>query len=289
MNGVLAQIVEHKKREVEERKARLPFAELEALVAQAEPPRNFFAAVTNHADPLHVSVIAEIKRRSPSAGLIRPEFEDDADPTDPASPGFDPARIARLYHANGARAISCLTDEHFFGGRLAYIEKIKEAVPLPVLRKDFILEPWQLWESRAAGADAVLLIAEILTIGQIVDMLILAQQLGLTTLLEVHSMDNLLRVRPHVGFPHRSYALLGINNRDLDTQTVDLSHTLRLVDLVDDPSILVSESGIREWSDLMKLRKHNVRIALIGESLMREQDPGRALAKLLNRGYRAPV
>lgn len=289
MNGVLAQIVEHKKREVEERKARLPFAELEALVAQAEPPRNFFAAVTNHADPLHVSIIAEIKRRSPSAGLIRPEFEHDADPTDPASPGFDPARIARLYHANGARAISCLTDEHFFGGRLAYIEKIKEAVPLPVLRKDFILEPWQLWESRAAGADAVLLIAEILTIGQIVDMLILAQQLGLTTLLEVHSMDNLLRVRPHVGFPHRSYALLGINNRDLDTQTVDLSHTLRLVDLVDDPSILVSESGIREWSDLMKLRKHNVRIALIGESLMREQDPGRALAKLLNRGYRAPV
>lgn len=289
MSGVLAEIVEHKKRELEERKARVSFAELEGMVAQAEPPRNFFAAVTNHADPLHVSIVAEVKRKSPSGGFMRPGYERDADPARPGDDGFDPARIARLYHANGARAISCLTDEKYFGGHLSYIERIKEAVPLPVLRKDFVLEPWQLWESRAAGADAVLLIAEVLTLAQIVDMLILAQQLGLTTLLEVHSMENLLRVRPHVGFPHRSYALLGINNRDLDTQTVDLNHTLRLVDLVDDPSILVSESGIREWGDLMKLRKHNVRIALVGESLMREADPGRALAKLLNRGYRAPV
>ncbi len=288
MNGLLAEIVEHKRREVAERMARTSFAELEAQVAQAEPARNFFAAVTNHSDPLHMSIIAEIKRRSPSAGLIRPEFARDADPALEGSTGFDPVRIARLYHANGARAISCLTDEKYFGGSLAFIERIKAAVPLPVLRKDFVLEPWQLWESRAAGADAVLLIAELLTLAQIVDMMILGQRLGLTTLLEVHSMENLLRVRPHVGFPHPSYALLGINNRDLDTQRVDLSHTLRLVDLVENPWALVSESGIREWSDLMRLRKHSVRIALVGESLMREADPGRALAGLLKRAYRSP-
>lgn len=247
-------------------------SELEAMVAQAEPPRNFFRAVTRHPPGVHTSVIAEIKRRSPSAGLIRPEYEGDA---------FKPEDIARQYLDAGASAISCLTDEKFFGGHLSYIERVKEAVPLPVLRKDFIIDPWQLWESRAAGADAVLLIAECLNESELVDMLILAQQLQLTTLLEVHAMDNLLRVRPHVGFPHPGYALLGINNRDLQAMSTDLNHTLRLVDLVEDRTILVSESGIKTPDDLARLRTQGVRIVLVGEHLMRQSSPGEALKVLL--------
>lgn len=278
MNDVLREIVDHKRLEVQAAKARTPFSELEALVVQQEPPRNLFAAVTHRPVPAvgtpHTAVIAEIKRRSPSAGLIRPEYDGD---------DFDPADIARRYHINGAAAISCLTDEKYFGGRLSFIERIKEAVPLPVLRKDFIIDQWQLWESRAAGADAVLLIAECLNDSELVDMLILAQQLRLTTLLEVHSIDSLLRVRPHVGFPHRSYGLLGINNRDLKSMKVDLSHTVRLLDMVEDPSVLVSESGISTNADLMRLHRHGVRIVLVGEHLMKHEDPGAALADLLGR------
>ncbi len=284
----LAQIVEHKRAEVARAKSAASFAELEAMVAQAEPPRNFFKAVTNHPNAAHVSVIAEIKRKSPSAGWIRPEYQ----PAETGGVGggesggagpdpFDPALVARRYHAAGAAAISCLTDETFFAGKLSYIERVKEAVPIPVLRKDFLIDPWQLWESRAAGADAVLLIAECLTEGELVDMLILAQQLQLTTLLEVHSMESLLRVRPHVGFPHPAYGLLGINNRDLSSMTVDLSHTLRLLDLVEDTTILVSESGISSAADIRRLRTVGVRIVLVGEHLMRQPDPGEALKSLL--------
>jgi indole-3-glycerol phosphate synthase len=276
MTDVLSEIVAHKRTEVEQAKAMTTFTELESMVAQAEPPRNFFAAVTHHPDAFHTSVIAEVKRRSPSVGFMRPQFERE----------FDPAAIARRYHANGAAAISCLTDQRFFGGELSYIERIKEAVPLPVLRKDFLLDPWQLWQSRAYGADAVLLIAECLTISELLDMLILSEQLRMTTLLEVHSMENLLRVRPHVSFPHPAYHLLGINNRDLATQTVDINHTLRLVDLVDDPSILVSESGIRSSNDLANLRQQGVRMVLVGESLLKSEDPGAALARLLGTPVR---
>jgi indole-3-glycerol phosphate synthase len=270
--GVLGTIVARKRAEVERAKAVRDFKELEGDVAQAEPPRNFFAAVTRHPDDTHISIIAEVKRQSPSAGLIRPEY---------AGEGFKPDTIAKAYAQSGARAISCLTDEPDFGGHLSFIERIKSAVDLPVLRKDFIIDPWQLWESRAAGADAVLLIAECLTESEIVDMLILSQQLQMTVLLEVHEMDSLLRVRPHVGFPHAGYGLVGINNRDLSTMNVDLNHTLRLVDLVEDRSILVSESGIRTPKDLARLREAGVRIALVGEHLMRQDDPGAALKDLL--------
>lgn len=254
-------------------KRETPFAALEAEVLQAEPPRNFFAAVTRHGSDDTTAVIAEIKRRSPSAGLMRKEY---------AGEGFDPVVIARAYERAGARAISCLTDEPYFDGRLSYIERIKGAVSLPVLRKDFLVDPWQLWESRAAGADAVLLIAECLPEAVLVDMLILAQQLKMSVLLEVHDMDNLLKVRPHVGFPNPTSCLLGINNRDLSTMTVDLSHTTRLIDLVDDPSVLVSESGIRTPGDLQKLREVGVRIVLVGEHLMKQPDPGAALGTLLS-------
>lgn len=291
MQGVLKDIVEHKREEVARLKASVSFAELEALVAQAEPARNFFSAVTQHPDRQHMAVIAEIKRRSPSAGLIRAEYAElsarSAGTDAGARPtGFDPGYVARRYHANGAAAISCLTDEQYFGGHLSFIERVKDAVPIPVLRKDFIIDPIQIWESRAAGADAVLLIAECLTISQILDMMILAQRLGLTILLETHSVESLLRVRPHVGFPHPSYCLLGINNRDLSSQTVDVNHTLRMLDMVDDPTTLVSESGIRTAKDLAQLRERDVRIVLVGEHLMKAEDPGAALAGLLGRAAR---
>ncbi len=270
--GTLQEIVAHKREEVARAKEQTSFAELEAMALQTEEPRNFFSAVTRHPNPLHVSVIAEIKRRSPTAGLMRPEYDGE---------GFRPEDIARRYHEAGAAAISCLTDSRYFGGDLSYIERVRQAVPLPVLRKDFIIDPWQLWESRAHGADAVLLIAECLNESQIVDLLILSQQLRMTTLLEVHDMENLLRVRPHVGFPHPGYCLLGINNRDLTTMQVDLAHTLRLADLAEDRSVLVSESGIRSGSDLARLREVGVRTVLVGESLMKQADPGAALAALL--------
>ncbi|HEX8878075.1 MAG TPA: indole-3-glycerol phosphate synthase TrpC [Phycisphaerales bacterium] len=273
-SGVLTEIVENTRREVEAAKAKLPLSELELLVAQEEPPRNFFAAVTHQQrNPLDVAVIAEVKRRSPSAGLIRPEYDGDS---------FRPEDIAKKYHAAGAAAISCLTDSRYFGGDLSFIRRIKDAVPLPVLRKDFIVDPYQLWEARAAGADAVLLIAECLHEGEMLDLMILAQQLQLTVLLEVHDMESLLRVRPHVGFPHRSYSLLGINNRDLATMKVDINHTLRLADLTDDRSILVSESGIRTYRDLARFREQGIRIVLVGEHLMRQPEPGQALAAMLN-------
>lgn len=275
--AVLADIIAHKREEVAQRQRELPLSELEAMVAQEEPPRNFFRAVTRPLPPSPVSVIAEVKRMSPSAGLIRPEY---------AGAGFNPEEVAQAYARNGAAAISCLTDRRFFGGDIAFLARVKAATTLPVLRKDFIIDAYQLWESRAFGADAVLLIAECLTEAEIVDFLILAQQLQLTTLLEVHSIENLLRVRPHVGFPHRSYALLGINNRDLSSMTVDLHHTLRLAELVEDRSVLVSESGIRTPEDLFRLAGAGVRIALVGEHLMRQPDPGVALAQLLAR---API
>jgi indole-3-glycerol phosphate synthase len=270
--ATLREIVEHKREEVARAKAQTSMAELEAMVAQADPPRNFFRAVTRHPDALHFSVIAEVKRKSPSAGLMRPEYEGE---------GFKPETIARAYFEHGAAAVSCLTDERYFGGHLSHLERIRAAAPLPVLRKDFIIDPWQLWESRAHGADAVLLIAECLNESEIVDLLILAQQLQLTTLLEVHDMENLLRVRPHVGFPHAGYCLLGINNRDLSTMKVDLAHTLRLADMVPEHlSILVSESGIRTREDVLRLRSVGVRIGLVGEHLMRQDDPGAALEVL---------
>ncbi len=268
----LAEIIEHKRLELAELKARTPMAELEALVAQADPPRNFFAAVTRRPNATGTSVIAEVKRRSPSAGLMREEYAGD---------GFRPESIARGYFEHGASAISCLTDKKFFGGELSYIERIREAVPLPILRKDFIIDPWQVWESRAAGADAVLLIAECLNESELVDLLILSQRLQMTALLEVHDLESLLRVRPHVGFPHPGFCLLGINNRDLRTMRVDLGHTLRLADLVEDKSVLVSESGIRTGADLRRLRSVDVRCVLVGEHLMRSPDPGKALASLL--------
>jgi len=264
----LQSIVKRKRKEVVERMRATPIEELRARVAEMPHPRNFFQSVVAHGAPARTRVIAEVKRMSPSAGVIREDF--------------DPVDIARRYHEAGASAISCLTDEPGFGGKLEYIEMIRAEVPLPVLRKDFIVDAWQIWESRAAGADAILLIAECLTEREIVDFQIQAVELGLTTLLEVHDVESLYRVQPHVGFPHAGYALLGVNNRDLRTMTTSLSHTFRMVDMIEDRSIVVSESGIRTAEDLRRLREHGVHIALVGEHLMKQPDPGAALRELLS-------
>ena len=266
MANILDQIIAHKREEIQAAKARTPQAELEAAAAEAAKPRNLFKAVTGASGTMNV--IAEIKRASPSAGRIRDDF--------------DPAALAKAYHRGGAAAISCLTDERYFQGSLDFIDQIKAAVPLPVLRKDFIVDPYQLYESRVYGADAVLLIAECLTESDLIDLLILASQLQLTALVEVHDVEMLLKVRPHIGFPHRGYCLLGINNRDLRTMETDLGHTMRLIGMVEDPSILVSESGIRTHEDIRRLRKEGIRAVLVGEHLMRQEDPGAALHELIH-------
>jgi indole-3-glycerol phosphate synthase len=157
---------------------------------------------------------------------------------------------------------------------------IRDVVPLPILRKDFMIDPYQLYEARAAGADAILLIAEILSDSQITDFQILATELRLTALIEVHEMDSLLRVRNLVGFPMRSYSLLGINNRDLRTFTVDINNTIRLADLVPDRNVLVAESGIKTRDDVKKLHAAGVRILLVGETLMRTGDVKSAMKEI---------
>lgn len=244
--NALERIIERKRREVEEAKALVPIEAMRKRALEADPPRNFFRAVTTHPTPDHWSVIAEIKRKSPSAGWIREEYR---------SEDFDPVDVARAYHEAGAVAISCLTDEVDFGGHIDYVRRIRNRVPLPVLRKDFIVDPWQVYEARAASADAILLIADVLTMGTLLDLLILATELRMTTLVEVHEVERLLLLRPHIGFPHPGYMLLGINNRDLRTMTTDLNHTLRLAEMVEDHSVLVSESGIRTHADLIRLRE----------------------------------
>ena len=269
MSDVLAAIVAHKRREIEQAKLRIGLQEMQKRAADSDEARNFFSAVTRPRQQLRV--IAEVKKASPSAGVIREDF--------------DPVAIARTYYENGAAAISCLTDERYFQGSLDYIAQIKQAVPLPVLRKDFIVDLYQVYEARAAGADAILLIAECIPYeAQLLDLLILATELKMTTLVEVHDVENLLRVRPHIGFPHPSYTLLGINNRDLTTMTTNLNHTLRLVDMVENRDILVSESGIRTHEDCQRLMAAGIYRVLVGEHLMRQGDIGKALRDLIGDG-----
>jgi indole-3-glycerol phosphate synthase len=269
MIPVLKHIIEHKHREVADARRAVPLEELKERISELGRPRNFFRNVVDDRHPNAMRVIAEVKKKSPSAGVIREDF--------------DPVAIARSYWEAGAAAISCLTDREFFGGDLSYIHAIRDAVPLPVLRKDFIIDEYQVWEARAAGADAILLIAECLHEREIIDFQILATELQMTTLLEVHSLDSLWRVINHVGFPHAGYGLLGINNRDLATMKTDLGHALRIADMVEAPTrrVMVAESGIRTVDDMKRLRSHGIHIALVGESLMREPDPGAALRALL--------
>ena len=270
MSNTLAQILADKRDEVAHARRQEPLAQIKARASETANPRNFFRAVTRPRNQLRI--IAEIKRASPSAGLIRPDF--------------DPVAIAQAYYNSGAAAISCLTNTKYFQGSLAFLAQIKTAVPIPVLQKDFILDAYQLYQARAAGADAVLLIAECLSEAHLSDLLILATELKLTTLVEVHEVESLLRVRPHIGFPHPSYTLLGINNRNLKTMTTDLSHTLRMLEMVENPEVLVAESGIAGPEDVAKLRQAGINRILVGEYLLRSPDPGAALRTLLGHPER---
>ena len=267
MQSILPRILETKRQELEVRKQDRPFEQMREQATAMDRPRNFFQAITTDKGK-PCNLIAEVKKASPSAGVIREDF--------------DPVTIARAYHAGGADALSVLTDEQYFRGHLDFIAQVREAVPLPVLRKDFIIDPWQVLESRIAGADAILLIAEALPTNELIDLQILATELRMTTLIEVHHMDTLLRVRDNVvGFPMKSYSLIGINNRDLETFHTDFKTTLRLAELVEDKSVLVSESGIRTRDDVAKLADAGVRAMLVGESLMREDDIEQATRLLL--------
>ena len=266
MSTILDQIIQTKREELAQRQHTIPLERLKETITTLGRPRNFFHAVTQ-TPARAMNVIAEVKKSSPSAGVIRSEF--------------DPVAIAKSYADAGANALSVLTDEKYFNGKLEYIHAVRDAVKLPVLRKDFLIDPYQVYESRAAGADAILLIAEVLETSELIDLQILATELNLTCLIEVHDMDNLMRVRDHViGFPHRSYSLLGINNRDLRTFKVDLGTTLRMADLVEDRSVLVSESGIRTRDDVKKLVSTGVRAALVGETLMRSNDIAGTMTEL---------
>jgi indole-3-glycerol phosphate synthase len=185
---------------------------------------------------------------------------------------FAPVTIAKTYEKCGADAISVLTDEKYFQGKLEYIDQVKHAVDLPILRKDFIIDIWQVYESRAAGADAILLIAEALKPAELADLMIAAAELTLTVLLEVHDADSLLSVRSMVGFPKKGYSVLGINNRDLTTMKIDLNTTMRLAGLLDNKVELVTESGIKTRADIDKLRTAGISAVLIGQTLCESGD-----------------
>lgn len=252
MAGILDKIIADKRLEVDRRMAQIPLEKLQQQVAPLGKCRNFHKAVTKR-NLRGLNVIAEVKKASPSAGVIRQDF--------------DPIEIARTYQKCGADAISVLTDEKYFQGRLEYIGQIKEAVDLPILRKDFIIDKYQLYESRIAGADAILLIAEVLKPAELMDLLILANKLTMTVLIEVHDADYLLATRSLIGFPQKHYSLMGINNRDLNTMQVDLATTSRLAELVDNKSRLVAESGVKTRADVQKLISIGVGAVLIGQTL----------------------
>jgi indole-3-glycerol phosphate synthase len=269
--NILDKIISDKREEVAARKVKTSLEDLRATIAGMPKCRNFYKAVTKK-NPRGLNVIAEVKKASPSAGLIRP--------------GFDPVAIAEEYEACGADAISCLTDEKYFQGRLEYVQQIKDQVRLPILRKDFIIDKWQVYESRAAGADAILLIGEALQPGELMDVLILATQLTMTVLIEVHGLDTLMRLRSLVGFPVKHYSLLGINNRDLATMTVDLGTTSRMAEFVDDRHELVSESGIKTRADVEKLTGIGIGAVLIGETLCRSESITAKFEELFGKAER---
>jgi indole-3-glycerol phosphate synthase len=254
---ILEQIIADKKIEVERRRKEQPLEELKEQLALLGKCHNFYKAVTK-ANSRGINVIAEIKKASPSAGVICRDFA--------------PVTIAKAYERCGADAISVLTDEKYFQGKLEYIDHVKHAVDLPILRKDFIIDIWQVYESRVAGADAILLIAEALKPAELIDMMIAAAELTLTVLLEVHDADSLLAVRSMVGFPKKGYSVLGINNRDLATMKVDLNTTSRLAGLLDNKVELVAESGIKTRKDVEKLKAAGVSAVLIGQALCESGD-----------------
>lgn len=260
MPSILDKIVATKRTEIERAKSAVPPAELRARVNDAPPVRDFLAPLK---PPGPIKLIAEVKQASPSKGVIRADF--------------DPVAIAQTYEAHGASCLSVLTDESYFQGSLAYLSQIRQVSGIPVLRKDFILDGYQLLEARAAGADAVLLIAECLDDCNLRKLHNEALDLGLTPLVEFYETQNLDRVLA------AGATLIGVNNRDLRTFEVDLGHTVRMREKVPPECVLVGESGINSRADVLRLQQAGVAAMLVGESLMREPDIGAAVDRLLAR------
>jgi len=258
---ILKKIIDYKKEELAAIKARVPLAELEARIPDLPPTRGFLRGLRNTHDKGGTAVIAEVKKGSPSKGVIRMDF--------------DPVVIADTYAANGAACLSVLTDEHFFMGRLEYLAEIRKRVAIPLLRKDFIFDRYQVIEARAAGADAILLIAAMLDLSGLKEFSTLAHELGLDVLLEVHDekeLETALRT---------DCRLIGINNRNLNTFKTDLGTTERLLRLIPGDRFTVSESGINTRNDIVRLQNAGAKAFLIGESLMREADIGKKLRELI--------
>ena len=271
---MLSKIIKSKKEEVEYLKTKTPVLELKSKIRDMEETRGFLNAISPSPRPSPTGgeggqgkrqsvtrIIAEIKKASPSKGVIREDF--------------NPFKIAEIYQENGASAISVLTDKIFFQGDIEYIQNVKSVVTLPILRKDFIISEYQVFESRTCGADAFLLIAAILGKNQLEDYMHLGIELGMTPLIEVHTkreLDDILSVKAN---------LIGINNRDLDTFKVDIKTTEKLIEYIPEGITVVSESGIEKRDDILHLEEIGVDVFLIGESLMKEKNIVRKLKELI--------
>jgi indole-3-glycerol phosphate synthase len=255
---VLSRIIESRRSEVARRKRIMPEPVLRIAAGKAGAPRDFAGALVRD----QVNVIAEIKKASPSAGVLRRDFE--------------PVALARGFEGAGAAALSVLTEEENFQGALAHLRDARAAVGLPVLRKDFIVGTWQVWEARAANADSFLLIAAALDSETLAELLALGRELGMEPLVEVHTADELERVLA------AGARIVGVNNRNLHTLEVRVETSLELIEMIPQDCIAVSESGLRSAADLLKLRAAGFDAFLIGESLMRETDPGGALRRLID-------
>lgn len=256
---VLRNIIARKHEELAERRAQRPLEQLRKEAARAGEPRGFVQAIANRIDAGQAAVIAEIKKASPSKGVIRPDFH--------------PDELARSYERGGATCLSVLTDRDFFQGGDTHLQQAREATALPVIRKDFLVDEYQLYEARAMGADCVLLIVAALEPGQLHRLNTLALELGLDVLVEVHNLDELELA---LELPNK---LIGINNRDLHSFEVDLNTTYDLLPAIDSQRIVVTESGILSPDDVWDMRRRNVHGFLVGEAFMREDEPGEALAR----------
>lgn len=258
LSDILAQICETKRGEIEHARSLVSETELQSRVQDAPPVRDFILALR---DAPGIGLIAEVKKASPSAGLIREDF--------------DPVEIAQVYESAGAACISCLTDEPYFQGRIEYLTAIRENVGLPVMRKDFILERYQVFEARAAGADCILLIAECLDDCHLRELYFLASELGMEALIEVYEPENMERV------VKLDPPLVGINNRNLRTMVTDIGHTIDLGAQAPEGTFLVSESGIRTRADVERLASAGIHGILVGETLMRQDDMAAKVRELI--------
>jgi len=258
--GVLKKILQRKAEEIVSRSERQPLRQLAARIEGMDPTRGFVAAIERSRAEGRPAVIAEIKKASPSKGLLREHFH--------------PKEIAQSYAAHGASCLSVLTDADFFQGADEYLKQAKEACSLPVLRKDFMIDAYQIYESRVLGADCVLLIVAALGDAQLTELSGLAQHLGMDVLVEVHDRIELERALPLPG------VLLGINNRNLNTFETSLNTTLDLLAMLPEQQLVVTESGIHTLEDVQLMRNHGVNTFLVGEAFMRAEHPGVKLAEL---------